>query len=153
MHFGASWISCQSKTRKVKWCCSSCLSKTSLSPTGRAAATTAKRTVRLGCKTKETSQKIRSINLKSRCHTNGCILGAACAGMVEDAHRCNNNGGQSHYAKSRERGRSLLQHVTNLFNKRGKQTLTDVSATQHSPFNLDLITWEKLLGDVQQLPV
>lgn len=48
--------------------------------------------------------------------------------MVEDARRCNNNSGASRFAKSRERGRSLLQHVTSLFNKRGKQTLTDVSA-------------------------
>lgn len=50
------------------------------------------------------------------------------AGMVEGARRCNDNSGMSHFAKSRERGRSLLQHVTKLFNKRGKQTLTDVSA-------------------------
>lgn len=54
MRFGASWILFQSKTRKVKWCCSSCPSKTSLSPTGRAAVTTAERTVRLRCKNKQT---------------------------------------------------------------------------------------------------
>lgn len=54
MRFGASWILFQSKMRKVKWCCSSCPSKTSLSRTGRAAVATAGRTVRLGCENKHT---------------------------------------------------------------------------------------------------
>lgn len=54
MRFGASWILFQSKMRKVKWCCSSCPSKTSLSPTGRAAVTTTERTVRFGCENKQT---------------------------------------------------------------------------------------------------
>lgn len=50
MRFGASLILFQSKMRKVRWCCSSCPSKTSPSPTGRAAVTTAERTVRLDLK-------------------------------------------------------------------------------------------------------
>lgn len=52
---------------------------------------------------------------------------ATCAGMVEDDRQCNSSS-RSHFAKSRRRGRSLIQHVSNLFNKKGKQTLTDVSA-------------------------
>lgn len=52
---------------------------------------------------------------------------ATCAGMVEDGRQCNSRG-RSHFTKSRQRGRNLLQHVTNLFNKKGKQALTDVSA-------------------------
>lgn len=54
-------------------------------------------------------------------------VGILLAGMADDACQ-RSKSSQSHFAKSRQRGRTILQHVTNLFSKRGKRTLTDVSA-------------------------
>lgn len=74
------------------------------------------------------------------------------AGMVEDDRQYNSRG-RSHYTKARQRGRNLLQHVTDLFNKKGQQTLTDVSANSIHPHKQDLITGEMLPGDVWRLLV
>lgn len=49
-------------------------------------------------------------------------------GISEVAHQSRKSN-QSHFSQARERGRTILHHLTNLFTKRGKRKLTDVGVS------------------------
>ncbi len=50
------------------------------------------------------------------------------SGMSEAAHQSRKSN-LSHFSQARERGRTILHQMTNLFTKRGKRKLTNVSAS------------------------
>lgn len=56
-------------------------------------------------------------------------------GMSEAAHQSRKSD-QSHFSQARERGRTVLHQLTNLFTKRGNRKLSDVR--EKKPFIKDV---------------